>query len=191
MRTVVTRQRVFFAALGVLVVALLFGSVQTTGALWADQANGPSSNLQTGNFGLSAGSGSNNVYSFPALAKTNMADGDSVSATLNLVNTGTTPLRFRLRSAGPIVSAGGATVTMNLAGTIGACPGAGVAFTAANTTAPTQTFTTPGTGWHDLAKGGSTAWCITAKLIGTSGGTGGIQTTFTVQFNFDAQQVRP
>ncbi|WP_448221552.1 hypothetical protein [Gordonia iterans] len=196
MRATLTRQRVFLAALGVLVVALILGSVRTTGALWADQADGPVDDITTGTFGLSAGDGSDQTFTFADLAKENMADGDRVSKPLTLVNTGSTPLRFRLSSAGPTqIDPGTATVTMNLAGTTGgACPesgaGTGTAvFDAADTTSPGQTFVTPG-GWHALAQGAEVTWCITAMLVGTSGG-GSDQITFKLLFHFDAQQTRP
>lgn len=189
MRAALTRQRVFLAALGVLVVVLLFGSVQTTGALWADQTDGPADDLHTGTIGIRAGDGPSSPYTFHALTATNMEPSQSVSASLNIVNTGDTPLRYRLATAGPSgVGPAGTTVTMNLAGTIGTCPGAGSAFTAQNTSNPSTAFSTPG-GWLALAKGGSTAWCVTAELVSVTPASN--SASFTLTFHFEAEQTRP
>ncbi|MGB3696678.1 MAG: hypothetical protein WBA05_04540 [Gordonia sp. (in: high G+C Gram-positive bacteria)] len=188
----VTRRNILFAALGVLVVSLIFGSVYTTGALWADQQTENGGDVETGSILLAPGAGTADTFTFDALAAANMLPGSSTSAALTITNGGSTPLRFRLATAGPgQLAPAGTAVTMNLAGTQGpGCPGTGAAFDAKDTSSPTTAFTTSSapTGWWPLAKGASTTWCITAKLVSVSPQTA--PATFRMIFGFAAEQTR-
>ncbi|MCK8616409.1 hypothetical protein [Gordonia sp. C13] len=184
------RRGVLFAALAIGVVVLLFGSVQTTLALWTAQADGPASDITTGTIGLAPGSGGGSSFTFPALNGTNVVPGQPQQAVLTINNTGSAPLRFRLASAGPAVSTSGATVTVNLSGApASTCPGTGTpltgAFNAQNTSSPGTTFTSS---WTPLAKGATTSWCIRAELVSV---TGTQPATFTIGFDFTAEQTRP
>ncbi|ATD71615.1 MULTISPECIES: hypothetical protein [Gordonia] len=184
------RRGVLYAALAILVAVLLFGSVRTTGALWAEQADVSDTDITTGTIGLAPGTGGGSSFTFPALNGTNVIPGQAQQAVLTITNAGSTPLRFRLASAGPSVSTPGATVTVNLSGAPGAsCPGTGTpltgAFTAQDTSSPGTGFTSP---WTPLAKSASTSWCVRAELVSV---TGTQPATFTINFSFAAEQTRP
>lgn len=179
------------AALGILVAVLIFGSVQTTGARWAERSQVAIPTVGTGTIGLAPGSGSGSSFTFPALAGNNLAPSDSKQAVLTISNTGTTPLRFRLATAGPTVTTPGSTVVVNLAGSVGStCPDSGSspsgAFAAQDTSNANTSFTSP---WHALARGASTAWCIRATLIRVAPISQA--TTFTINFEFAAEQTQP
>ncbi|MCR8898852.1 hypothetical protein NWF34_18045 [Gordonia sp. GONU] len=170
--------------------ALVFGSVRTTGALWVEEAEVSDATITTGTIGLAPGSGSAPTFTFPALNGANVAPGDSRQAVLNIVNTGSTPLRFKLATAGPTVQTAGATVTVNLSGaSAGTCPGTSVslegAFPAQNTTGAGTGFDSP---WTPLAVGATTTWCIRSRLVSVNGTQ---PATFTIAFNFAAEQTRP
>ncbi|MHC3003532.1 hypothetical protein [Gordonia sp. GN26] len=184
------RRGVLFAALAIGVVVLIFGSVQTTLALWTAQADGPTSNITTGTIGLAPGSGGGSSFTFPALNGTNMLPGQSSQAVLTIANTGSTPLLFHLASAGPVVSTSGASVSIKLSGSQASiCPGSevplGGAFSA--TTAIDEHTGIVGPVFP-LAVGASTMWCIRAELVSVSGQQ---PATFTITFNFKADQDRP
>ncbi|ALG84085.1 hypothetical protein [Gordonia phthalatica] len=185
-----TRQKALLGALVLLVVSLIFGSVYTTGAYWADDAPVSGSEITTGTIGLSAGSQSGSGYTFP-LGGQNIVVNSVNQANLVITNTGTTPINFALKTAGPSVS-NGPGVTIDLAGGVGVCPVLATdplpptsAFTATGLTgpsSPTAAATRP------LASGASETWCIRAKLTAASG-TG--SSTYTIPFTFDVQQKRP
>ncbi|WP_232716115.1 hypothetical protein [Gordonia metallireducens] len=184
------RRGVLFAALAIGVVVLIFGSVQTTLALWTAQADGPTSNITTGTIGLAPGSGGGSSFTFPALNGTNMLPGQSSQAVLTIANTGSTPLLFHLASAGPVVSTPGASVSIKLSGSqTPTCPGAAVplsdAFTATNAI---NTLTDIDGTVVPLGVDASTTWCIRAELVSVSGQT---PATFTINFIFKADQDRP
>ncbi|WP_168700681.1 hypothetical protein [Gordonia paraffinivorans] len=184
------RRGVLFAALAIGVVVLLFGSVQTTLALWTKQADTSGSNITTGTIGLAPGSGGGSSFTFPALNGSNMVPGQSSQAVLNIANTGSTPLKFRLASAGPVVSTPGASVSIKLSGSQSAtCPASNVPLSGAFTAAGTLTGVSDIDGVEiPLAVGASTAWCIRAEFVSV---TGTQPATFSITFNFDAQQDRP
>ncbi len=118
-----------------------------------------------------------------------MVPGQSSQAVLNIANTGSTPLKFRLASAGPVVSTPGASVTIRLSGSQSAtCPAANVPLSGAfpETTTPTPTAIS-GTVFP-LAVGASTPWCIRAELVSV---TGTQPASFTITFGFAAEQDRP
>ncbi|MDR2280893.1 MAG: hypothetical protein LBE07_08590 [Gordonia sp. (in: high G+C Gram-positive bacteria)] len=179
-----TKRNILFAALGMLVVSLLFGSLSTTFALWSDQQSSDATDVATGTIELSPGDGTGSAFAFPALNGTNVPVGGVSQANLTIKNTGTTPLRFRLRTAGPTVSTSGATVGVTLDGSVGACPGGPAAFTSQTVTSPTV-FTSP---WAGVVRGGQTVWCIRATLASA---TGTLPATYTISFAFDAEQTRP
>ncbi|ASR04175.1 hypothetical protein RVF83_22555 [Gordonia rubripertincta] len=184
-----TRRGILLAALAIVVAVLFFGSVRTTGALWAERRDVSSSNITTGTLGLAPGAGGGS-FTFPALNGSNVVPGQAQQAVLHVTNTGSTPLRFRLATAGPSVSTPGATVTVNLSGAPASnCPGTGTpltgAFTAQDSSAPGTVFTSP---WSPLAVGAVTSWCIRATLVSV---TGAQPATFTITFGFAAEQTRP
>lgn len=179
-----TKRNLLLAALGMIVVSLLFGSLSTTFALWSDQQSNDATEVATGTIELSPGDGAGSAFAFPALNGTNVPIGGVSQANLTIENTGTTSLRFRLRTAGPTVSTPGATVGVTLDGSVGACPGAAAAFTSQTVTSPTV-FTAP---WTALPRGGQIVWCIRATLASA---TGVLPATYTISFTFDAEQTRP
>lgn len=186
MPTAPKKRGVLLAALVIGVVVLLFGSVQTTLALWTEQVDGSDSDITTGTIGLAPGSGGGSSFTFPALHGTNMLPGQSSQAVLTIANTGSTPLKFQLVSAGPVVSTPGAAVSIKLSGTQGpSCPGSGAA---AFTEASKTWVSTVSGAETPLAVGASAAWCIRAELESVSGQQ---PATFTITFNFKADQDRP
>ena len=176
---------------------LIFGSVQTTGALWRDQTDmGSDTTVHTGSLSLRPGSASGSSFEFAALSGTGLAPGDARQAELEITNTGTPPLKFTLATAGPTVEGSG-VVTVRLSGAKGSCPAAEAtdlsgAFKAANTSTATQTFVPPPPAPppppQQLEPAESTTWCIRAKLVSV---TGAPSATFRITFNFAADQVGP
>ncbi|MGO3328172.1 hypothetical protein [Gordonia sp. (in: high G+C Gram-positive bacteria)] len=185
------RPNVLLAAAGVLVAVLIFGSVQTTGALWRDQTDmGSDTTVHTGSLSLRPGSGSGSSFEFAALSGQNLAPGDARQAELVISNAGTTPLEFALATAGPTVEGTG-VVKVRLSGARGSCPATAAtdlsgAFVADDTTAVTHSFNSPPP--QRLNPAESTTWCIRAKLVAISDAP---SATFRIRFNFDADQVRP
>lgn len=190
-----SRRHVLLAALGVLVLVLVFGSVRTTGALWADQAEVAGAEITTGTIGLAPGTADGSSFKFPGLGSESIAPGQTEQAELTIVNTGDTPLEFQLSSAGPN-SISGPPVTVELSGSVGQCPALvpppnpplSGAFPAKSVSAPSEDFTTVPPTLHVLDIGESVVWCIRVTLESVSS-TG--SATFTITFGFDAQQTRP
>lgn len=184
-----TQRKLLFGALGILVVCLIFGSVYTTGARWVDDEPGPGAPLTTGSIGLDARDGSA-TGTFPNLAGTGITTGNVTQATLRLVNTGSTRIKFQLSQAGPAVSTLG-SATVKLSGIVASsCPSPAAtdlmgtpAFTATSTSAPTSATTGI---WRVLEKGGSEAWCIRAVLTALTG-----TPQYRIKFLFDVGQLRP
>lgn len=185
-----SRQHVLLAAAGTLVAALIFGSVQTTGARWRDQTDmGSDAAVHTGSLSLAPGSSTGSSFTFAALHGENLAPDDAAQAALDITNTGTTPLTFSLATAGPNVHGSGA-VSVRLSGAHGPCPaesttdlsGAG-AFTARVSDEPSTSFASTS---QRLAPAETTTWCIRAKLVSVSGAA---SATFTITFDFAADQV--
>lgn len=186
-----TKRNVLFAALGLLVAALLFGSTSSTLALWSDEASSSTGAVRTGTIELSAGNPA--AGTFP-LSGTNLAVGTPGAvqqAQLDLKNTGNTPIRFALKTAGPVVTAGG-TVGVTLAGGVGTCPSTTTAALPAPAAFTSTTLTAVGAvtnaALRSLATSASETWCVRATLVSVDSAQ---QATYTIKFNFDVQQIRP
>ena len=186
-----TRRNLLVTALGVLVAALIFGSVQTTGALWTVQADtGADTDIHTGTLSLDFRDDSPSI-AFEALKGPNMAVGTAVQAELEIVNSGDTPLRFQLATAGPVVETTGAGVGVVLSGAVGTCPG--LTTTALDGAFPARLASSAATQfaddvWHHLGLAETTLWCIRVVLDSVSGTR---PATFTIEFDFDVEQVLP
>ncbi|KIQ17023.1 hypothetical protein RU01_12290 [Rhodococcus sp. MEB064] len=179
--------------MGVAVVGaatLVFGSVQSTGALWRDQETVAGATVTAGTISLSTGSPDGTNYTFGALKKDPVALNEFVQAPLVITNTGDTPLRFRLASAGPVVSTTGAGATVSLSGgviTDGVCTSTtvlGSAFTTFSSSAPSTVATSP---WQALPKGGTQTWCIRTVLTQV---TSTSAVAYTHRFSFAVEQTR-
>jgi alternate signal-mediated exported protein len=181
-----TRRRLLGAAGSAVVAVLILGSVQTTGATWFDKSTVNGSTITAGTLALSPGSGSSPSFTFPALTGSGVIPGQQVQASLNITNTGSTNLTYKLNSAGPQVSSGG-PVVVNLSGAVTTTCGPGplpgpTAFTAFDSSAPgTVAASSP----RPLAVGASETWCIRAMLQSVSGAG---SATYTVNFTFGANQ---
>lgn len=186
-----TARLVVVAALSA-VVALSLAAVRSTDALWTDNAATGPATVTTGQLKLVAGSGSGSTYQFAGLNGAGILPGDQRQAPLAITNSGSTPLRYRLNSAGPQVSTPGSGITLSLSGTVmavggtcgtGTLPGS-VAFTAFTTSASGAGATSP---WRSLAKGATETWCIRSVLQAVTG-TG--SAAYTVLFTFGSEQTR-
>lgn len=181
--------RLVVVAVAGLVVALSLATVRSTGALWSDRANAASATATTGALTLVAGSGSGSPYQFPGLSGSNILTGQQIQAPLVISNGGSTPLRYRLTTAGPVLTSGPAA-TVVLSGAVGGTCGAGTltgtaAFTPVTTSAPVAT-----TGvWRTLARGTSETWCVRSVLQSVAAGTG--SSTYKVALTFGTEQIRP
>ncbi|MGJ0119640.1 hypothetical protein ACQ7HM_10580 [Williamsia sp. MIQD14] len=181
--------RLVVVAIAGLVVALSLATVRSTGALWSDRANAASATATTGTLTLVAGSGSGSSYQFPALNGSNILTGDQTQAPLVISNGGSTPLRYRLTTAGPVLTSGPAA-TVALSGAVGGSCGAGAltgatAFTPVTTSTPVATTSS----WRSLARGASETWCVRSVLQSVAAGTG--SSTYTIAFTFGTEQTRP
>ncbi|ANY21871.1 hypothetical protein DLJ61_02775 [Gordonia terrae] len=175
------------AALAVVVV-LIAVSVRSTGAYWTETASSAPGQVATGRLALATGSGADNVYTFPELTGAALVPNQFRQAPLAIVNTGTTPLRYRLTSAGPQVSTA-STVAVALAGAIGGT------CTATSALGPTSAFptlsgvgsvSTVASAFRTLAAGAQDTWCIRSTLISVAGAE---PATYTHVFGFRAEQV--
>ncbi|GAA4677038.1 hypothetical protein [Gordonia humi] len=161
-----TRRRALIAALGILVASLIFGSVRTTGALWARDSDTPDGQFTTGRFGISADGGSGQSFTF-GLGKNGVVVDETVSAPLTITNIGTPPISFQVTHAGPAVSTAGAAVQVDLSATVGGCDTTGV--TAFSVHGATSTGSTATGSPRPLAPGAAETWCVHAVLKSASG----------------------
>lgn len=193
MRPVLARLLVV-ATLGAI-VALSLAAVRSTDALWSDQGTTATTTVNTGQLKLVAGTGSGSTYQFAGLNGSGILPGQQNQAPLAVTNAGSTPLRYKLNSAGPQVTSG-PSVTVSLSGTVmaagatcstGVLPGV-TAFTAFSATSSTTAATSP---WRSLAKGATESWCIRSALTSVNPpGTGTVSATYTVLFAFGTEQTR-
>ncbi|WP_412475237.1 hypothetical protein ACK8HH_12905 [Gordonia sp. LUNF6] len=190
-----TQRRLLLGALGVLVVSLIFGSVYTTGALWADEETRNPGTIETGTIGLDAHGDGASSHTFPALQGTNIAVGNFTQAPLKIKNTGSTRIKFLLASAGPSITSSGSAVTVRLSGSVGGCPGGtgdlSGAFPATDTTGPHTAIalTSPSSSdWKVLDVGAESTWCVQAQLKSV---TGTQPAQYQINFDFSVGQLRP
>ncbi|MGU3292551.1 hypothetical protein [Williamsia sp. M5A3_1d] len=181
--------RLAVVAIAGLVVALSLATVRSTGALWSDNANAAQATATTGNLTLVAGSGSGTSYQFPGLSGSMILPGNQTQAPLVIGNGGSTPLRYRLTGAGPVLTSGpAATVVLSgaVSGSCGTGPLTGTqAFTPVTTSTPVATAGV----WRTLARGASETWCVRSVLQSVAAGAG--SSTYTISFTFAAEQTRP
>ncbi|MDQ1179082.1 hypothetical protein [Rhodococcus sp. SORGH_AS_0301] len=184
-------RKVWLGAAVVGAAALVFGSVQSTGALWRDDVTVAGATVRTGTLSLATGSPSGSDYVFSELTKNPVALNEAVQAPLVITNTGDTPLRFRLSAAGPAVSTANAAATVSLAGavlssgaTCSATTPMGTAFGTFTTSAPTTAVAPL---WQSLAKGASQTWCIRTTLTQV---TSTSAVAYTHRFAFAVEQTR-
>ncbi len=171
-----------------VVVVLIAASVRSTGAYWTETASASPGQVTAGRLSLSTGSGADNVYTFPELTGTAVVPDQFRQAPLTIVNTGTTPLRYRLTAAGPQAFTT-STVAVTLAGAVGGT------CTATSSLGPTSAFptltaissvATVGSAFRTLAAGAQEIWCIRTTLISV---TGTEPATYTHVFGFRAEQI--
>lgn len=171
-----------------VVVVLIAISVRSTGAYWTETVSSSPGQVTAGRLSLSTGSGADNVYTFPELTGAALVPNQFRQAPLAIVNTGTTPLRYRLTSAGPQASTS-STVAVTLAGAVGGT------CTVTSALGPTSAFptltavssvSTVGAAFRTLAAGAQETWCIRSTLISVSGTE---PATYTHVFGFRAEQV--
>ncbi|GGF98131.1 hypothetical protein GCM10007304_10130 [Rhodococcoides trifolii] len=188
-------KRVLLGATAAAVAAVIFGSVQTTGALWRDSGVRAAGVVTAATFSLSPGVGTDPNFTFTDLAKPNITVGDFVQKPLTIANTGTARngLTYFLSKAGPSVTAGPG-VTITLSGTVvpttASCTDTNTPTgTAAFTTFDTASTTTAATSSpRTLAKGASEIWCIRSTLKSVVTVTPPASSTFTIAFAFRADQ---
>lgn len=175
------------SAVLVVAVVLIAVSVRSTGAYWSETASASPGQVTAGRLSLSSGSGSGSTYTFPELTGAGLIPGQFKQAPLLIVNTGTTPLRYRLTSAGPQPSTA-STVGVTLAGAVGGTCTATSALgpvsafgTLASVTAPSTVSST----FRTLNPGAGETWCIRSTLNTV---TGTQPATYTHTFVFRAEQ---
>lgn len=181
-------KRVWIGSAAAAVAVLIFGSVQTTDALWKDSAVSANQTVTAGRLALSSGSGAGPGYTFDALTGSLGLVGDFVQKPLTIVNTGTADLEYKLSAAGLSVSAG-PSVTVGLTGTVvsgaAACTATGTpvgtpAFTPFQTSATSMPVTSAP---RSLLIGASEVWCIRSTLLAASTTA---SSTYTHLFSFGA-----
>ncbi|WP_143965614.1 hypothetical protein [Gordonia zhaorongruii] len=184
-----TRRNLLLTALGTLVVALILGSMNSTGALWAEESSSDAGDIGTGSIGLAPGTVGGTTYEFSALHGANISPGTVRQAVLNIRNTGTTPLRFRVVTAGPAVSTQGSAVGIHLSGAVAdTCPSGSDDLTGAFAPIITHSPSSPVTAaFRPLAVGASENWCIRAVLESV---TGTQRAVYRIMFDFRADQTR-
>jgi hypothetical protein len=182
--------------LGVAVASaavLIFGSVQTTGALWRDQEAVQAGVVRTADLVLTTGgSGTGTNFTFDALSGTNVVPGTSVTKPLDVRNPASAPLHFRMTAAGPQVSTTGASVKVTLAASAVpdtvTCPDAGplpgqAIFTQFESSATTTSA--PNQSWTDIAPGGTQKLCVRTTLTDVTSATSPV--SYTHKFSFEAE----
>lgn len=190
--------RLLWCALLVAVAALTYGSVQSTSALWRDQATVPDAgSIATGKLVLTAGapgSTQSATYPFEELKPPGRVQiGDYVQRPLTLVNAGTIPLKFRLGTAAvPSSSAGVATVHLDvrLTASTTECPTTGAlpvgTKTLANVDVATKGSASGALEWTDVARGASVLLCVRSTLVAAPA----MSVSYRHVFTFDAQQTK-
>ncbi|MFE0748889.1 hypothetical protein [Gordonia sp. NPDC058843] len=172
----------------VVVLILIAASVRSTGAYWTQTVSSDPGQVTAGRLSLSTGSGADNVYTFPELTGTALVPNQFRQAPLAIVNTGTTPLRYRLASAGPQASTT-STIAVTVAGAVGGTCTATSALgptSAFPTLSAVSTVATVGSAFRTLAVGAQDIWCIRSTLISV---TGTQPATYTHVFGFRAEQI--
>lgn len=175
------------------VAALVFGSVQSTGALWRDQTTAPGGTVAAAKFSLTATSGSDTKaenYVFAGLKTTApLLQGQFVQKPLVLENSGTTPMTVQVSSiAVPLQT--GAAVTVHLDGTVvssqAACADTGtpVGTAAFSTDVTSGTPATLGGSATRLEPGGTQILCVRSTLKSVPS----VISTYTHVFSFLARQ---
>ncbi len=173
--------------------ALIFGSVQSTGALWRSQTTAPGGTVTAGSFSLTARSGSDpksSSYVFANLRSTSpLLRNQFVQKPLVLENSGTTPMTVQVSAIGVQLQSG-AAVTVHLDGTVvasqAACPDSGTPSGAAafsvDVTSGTPAALSGAT--TRLEPGGTQILCVRSTLTTAPA----VVSTYTHVFSFLAKQ---
>lgn len=124
----VTKSRVI-AAVGALVVVLVFMIGRTTGAYWSDSENLGAGTVDSGTLTLLNGNESSQVknYDFAALSATNLAPGRFAQAPLTMKNGGSADLRYQVQNltSNPAAFKGQVTAAYTVVASASGCPATG------------------------------------------------------------------
>ncbi|NMM84399.1 hypothetical protein B2J88_08495 [Rhodococcus sp. SRB_17] len=178
----------WWATAAVLVVGLIFASVQQTSARWSDAETLSGGTITAGVLDLtvgSAGSGQSS-YDFAALGATGMSPNSYAQAPLTIRNSGSVPLKYRLQN----VAQSSIDVPLSLAVTTVAsdagCPAQGAATGAEIYNGPMIGAQAPtSSGWRTVAASSTETLC----LRGTVGPEAGPGLSTSVVFSFVAESV--
>lgn len=178
----------YWALAAASVAVVVFGSAQTTGALWRDEQMVPGGTINSGTLDIKVGPNGAEVndYVLAALGSTNLGPNGFSQAPLSIRNSGNVPFNFRLQET---TSTG--TVPLVLTATIVSaetnCPATGAP------TGPTaQLYSGNASGAQApvppaarlLAAGAREVWCFRLAV----GATPPQDATSTVAFSFRADQ---
>ncbi|MBY4109347.1 hypothetical protein QM588_19115 [Rhodococcus sp. IEGM 1354] len=178
----------YWALAAASVAVLVFGSAQTTGALWRDEETLDGGTLDSGTLDIKLGpQGSAEVQNFPipGLGNGVLAPNGFAQAPLLIRNNGTTPFVFRLQNTtvnGPLPF----VLTASTISSTGSCPatgaptGASVLYNA--NAAGAQIPVAPAA--RLLAPGSNEVWCFRLTTSDSPPQTA----TSTVTFSFRADQ---
>lgn len=177
----------YWALAAASVVVVVFGSAQTTGALWRDDAIVSGGTINSGTLDIKVGPAGAEVndYVLAALGGTNLGPNGFSQASLSIKNAGNVPFDYRLQTT-TVTGTVPLTLTASLVGAAASCP---------PTTAPTgatQLYTGNAAGAQAptapaarlLAPGAAEVWCFRVSV--------GIDPpksqSSTVKFSFRADQ---
>ncbi|MCZ4277868.1 MULTISPECIES: hypothetical protein [Nocardiaceae] len=181
----VIRHGRYWALAAASVVVVVYGSAQTTGALWRDDVAVAGGTLNSGTLDIKVGPDGAEVddYVLAALGSTNLGPNGSSQAPLSIRNAGDVPFDYRLQGS-TVTGAVPLTLTATLVSTVGDCPAVG---------APTGPVTVLYTGnaqgaqtldTRALAPGANEVWCFHVAV----GADPPQDQTSTVSFSFRADQ---
>ncbi|MFF1555570.1 hypothetical protein ACFVX3_31575 [Rhodococcus erythropolis] len=161
------RNRILMAFTAAVVAMAVFGSMQSTGALWSDQKTVPGKTVTAGELNLTVASDgiAHDNVDFADFAGTAMIAGDSVQSPLLVRNGGDIPLRVRLQSTEVSTSDVSLDLRVSLVASRAECSGTGAPVGTAIYDGPfLRTQAPSGNTWRHLSVGASEVWCFRATL---------------------------
>ena len=184
------RRGTVLAVASALLVGLLLGGSQGSLAFWTDRDSVAAGSFSTGKLDLTLDGqqGNPTAYVETELAMTKMVPGESVSATVNLVNAGDASLTWvpTVTAGGVPSGTGGFQVTMQLGATAGlddttyprteGCTTGGTVIASGGTNAPV------------LAPGGVVPLCVVVTLPENAGNSMQTKTDYTLTIRIDSTQ---
>ncbi|RRQ29354.1 hypothetical protein DK926_00265 [Rhodococcus sp. Eu-32] len=177
----------YWALAAASVVVVVFGSAQTTGALWRDDAAVSGGTINSGTLDIKVGpSGAEvNDYVLAALGSTNLGPNGFSQAPLSVKNAGTVPFGYRLQTT-TVTGTVPLTLTASIVAATANCP------STVDPTGATQLYTgnaagaqaplAPGS--RALAPGAGEVWCFRLAV----GVDPPKNQSSTVKFSFRADQ---